>query len=266
MTRRTYDSTKTRVAPVFDGLFQRDPSGEDWLSDLLSLPHEGHLLSTRIAQDPGRIEEARWDSVADRRMREAKLDPPSSLLSWIVRHLGEVRTDPISGDDRKAKLRRKLRDGHPETVAKALVKLRSDPRPRAWYVLEGRSCPDVFLATSEAVIVIEGKRTERGPTTTTTWMPGRHQMLRHMDAAYEIAGQREVLGFFIVEGGSKSEVPPKWLDAAQQTFSSEVIRNSLPHRPEKERALIARGFLGMTTWQQVCDRCGLERDVLIERI
>jgi len=133
-------------------------------------------------------------------------------------------------------------------------------------VLEGRSAPDVFLATPEAVIVVEGKRTEAGPTTGTRWLPGRHQMLRHLDAAYEVAGRRAVLGFFLVEGGESGEPPPAWLDAARATLAPETLAASLPHRPEPEREAIARGFLGVATWQELADRCGLDpAEVLPER-
>jgi hypothetical protein len=190
-----------------------------------------------------------------------------SLLSWLVRHLCEAQRDEIAVEDDKSKRRRRLQRGDPATVAKALTKLRSDPERRAWWVLEGRSAPDVWLATPRAVVVIEGKRTESGPTTHTTFMENRHQMLRHMDAAYEIAGRRTLLGFFIVEGDAAGNVPKVWRDAAEQTLGREAIEGSLPHRPQAERDAIAAGFLGVTTWQRVCERFGLGADeVLIDRI
>jgi len=33
----TYDSSRTRVAPVFDALMDRDPTGQTWLLPLLEL-------------------------------------------------------------------------------------------------------------------------------------------------------------------------------------------------------------------------------------
>ncbi|MBW2316632.1 MAG: hypothetical protein JRH10_20915 [Deltaproteobacteria bacterium] len=267
--RRAHDSTKTRVAPVFDALRKQDRTGEKWLSLLLSLPRAGKPIDAALAGATGAvgaIDEARWDSLKNRKRREKRLAPPASLLSWLVRHLGEAHPDDIEGKDAKAGRRRALQAGDPATVAKALAKLSSDPRTRAWYVLEGQSCPDVFLSTPDALVVIEGKRTEAGPTKGTTWLPGRHRILRHMDAAYEIAGRRPVLGFFIVEGESESEFPSDWLEAAHETLSPEAIEHSLPHRPPAEREAIARGFLGVTTWQEVCDRCGLDRGILIDRV
>lgn len=125
---------------------------------------------------------------------------------------------------------------------------------RAWYVLEGCTGPDVYLETESVVIVIEGKRTERAPTTYTTWMVVRHQMLRHLDCVWEHRG-RDLFGFFIVEGrGGVTDlaVPASWQSAIEGTVKTEVLEESLLHRSEAERDAIARGFLGATTWQRVC--------------
>lgn len=262
---RPHDSTRTRVAPVFDELLARDATGEKWLASLLALPQHGRPLDAELAAELGALGEARWDT-ANGKHREKKLAAPASLLSWLIRHFGESHTSEIAGEGDTAKRRRRLQQGDPVTVAKALAKLRSDPEPRGWWVLEGRSSPDVWLATPRAVVVIEGKRTENGPTTHTSFMGGRHQMLRHMDAAYEIASNRALLGFFIVEGDAAGDVPRVWRDAAEQTLSAEALHASLPHRPGAERDAIAAGFLGVTTWQLVCKRLGIESGVLIDRV
>jgi len=260
---RPHDSTKTRVAPVFDELLRQDATGEKWLASLLALPQPGRPLGSARAAELGALEEACWDA-ADGKRREKRIAAPVALLSWLVRHFGESHASEIPGKDDTAKRRRMLQDGNPETVAEALAKLRSDPEPRAWWVLEGRSSPDVWLATRRAVVVIEGKRTENGPTTRTSFMGGRHQMLRHMDAAYEVAGNRALLGFFIAEGDVDGDIPKVWRDAAEETVSPEAIASSLPHRPQAERDAIVAGFLGVTTWQRVCERFGIDPGVLID--
>jgi hypothetical protein len=146
-------------------------------------------------------------------------------------------------------------------VAEALRLLSRPQLPsRAWYVLEGQSQPDVYLETPELLVVIEGKRTESGPTTDTTWMPVRHQMLRHLDGAWETRGNRKLVGFFIVEGAGGPDdmaVPQRWQIAAQETVAPSAIAGSLPHRSPEERHAIAAAFLGVTTWQRVCGAIGL---------
>ena len=96
-------------------------------------------------------------------------------------------------------------------------------------------------------------------------MPVRHQMLRHMDAAWEIRGDRRVYGFFIVEATRGSNtVPVHWVEAARDTLAPAAVSGSLPHRLPAEREEIVQGFLGVTTWQAVCHAYGLDSDIMPE--
>ena len=97
-------------------------------------------------------------------------------------------------------------------------------------------------------------------TTTTTWMKKRSQMLRHMDAAYEIAGNKKVLGMMIIEGpGGADAVTPSvyWQKEAEAQVAPQMLKASLPHRTPSQRSKIAEGFLGVTTWQRVCSELNL---------
>jgi hypothetical protein len=72
------DSSKTRVAPIFDILYDSDKTGKSWLPKLLRLPAGGNII--RINPD--------WDfSIQDKGWgrEEKKLEPPVSLLSWLIR-------------------------------------------------------------------------------------------------------------------------------------------------------------------------------------
>ena len=166
--------------------------------------------------------------------------------------------------------RRRVVDRDADTLAGALRSLQERrPSPRAWYVLEGPSQPDVYLDSADAVIVVEGKRTETAPTTSTAWMRVRHQMLRHLDAAWEHREGRRIYGLYIVEaesGTSSTEPPSTWHEAVESTISDEVLRASLPHRTSDERSQIASALLGVTTWQAVCDEFQIPREVLIPEV
>jgi len=86
-------------------------------------------------------------------------------------------------------------------------------------------------------------------------MPGRHQMLRHIDCAWSVRGHRSVFGFFAVSGGctaADADVPAQWVHDAAATVADEALKASLPYRTEAERALISSCFLGATTWQAIC--------------
>jgi hypothetical protein len=121
--------------------------------------------------------------------------------------------------------------------------------------------------TPDALIVIEGKRTEPTATTDTTWLRGRHQIWRHIDAAWEIRGRRAVYGFFIVEAApGETAVPQHWTDAAAACLTSDALRSSFPHRSEAEAKRISQCFLGVATWRQVCDRFRIDWRSLPDRV
>jgi hypothetical protein len=122
------------------------------------------------------------------------------------------------------------------------------------------------LASPPALLVTEGKRTERGPTRDTQWMPGRHQMWRHIDAAWEVRGGRVVYGFFIVQDDPTGGIPEFWRQVAEETVSDAVLASSLPHRSNEERAALRRSFLGVTTWEKVVSTFGLPSSVLIPSV
>jgi hypothetical protein len=97
-------------------------------------------------------------------------------------------------------------------------------------------------------------------------MRDRHQMLRHLDAVWELRGQRQVFGFFIVEGDAEGNPPVQWLRAVRTTVEQRALDKSLPHRSPEERRLIADAFIGATTWQAVCRALWIPEAVLIERV
>lgn len=240
---RERDSSKTRVEPVLD----RISTATDWLPRLLALPLDsGDKLPAGL--DLTVLRKAWGDP-------EPSLPAPADLLRWLVQNL---EVDPPEHDTRySAHMRRKLVQRDTDTIRHALAELERDTSRGNWWVLEGSTFPDALIETPDAVVVIEGKRTERGPTLRTTWMRTRHQMLRHMDAAWECRDERRVFGFFIVEADDEG-VPAHWRSAAIDTVAPETLLKSLPHRNPDERKEIAAGFLGVTTWDAVCKEFAID--------
>jgi hypothetical protein len=258
-----HDSSRTRVAPVFGRLQCLDPSGRLWLQGLLELANTRTL--PRPEAGASRLRVAKWWP------REAKLAAPPALLRWLLENAQEPRDAAAWGRRPEVMAnRRRVVDRDADTLAGALQSLQDRrPSPRAWYVLEGPSQPDVYLDSDDVVIVVEGKRTETGPTTSTAWMSVRHQMLRHLDAAWEHRQGRRIYGLFIVEaerGTSSVEPPLVWHDAVGLTISNDVLEASLPHRSPDERTQIASALLGVTTWQAVCAEFQIPREVLIPEV
>jgi hypothetical protein len=86
-----YDSSKTRVGPVFDALWLR---GRDWLPELLSLPTGGCSDAPTGLGDLTLVE-GHWDP------NEKSLNPPVALLSWLIRNLGTVTAAPLQNELRQ---------------------------------------------------------------------------------------------------------------------------------------------------------------------
>ena len=258
-----YDSSRTRVAPVFGRLQCLDPSGRLWLQGLLELANTRKL--PRPEAGTSRLRVARWWP------REAKLAAPPGLLRWLLENAKEPRNAAAWGRTPEVMAsRRRVVDRDADTLAGALRSLQERrPPSRAWYVLEGPSQPDVFLDTADSVVVIEGKRDEPDLATSTAWMPVRHQMLRHLDAAWEHRAGRRIYGLFIVEmeeGAASLEPSSAWHKAVEETISADVLKGSLPHRSAEEQSQIASALLGVTTWQAVCDEFQIPRAVLIPEV
>ena len=181
----SFNSSRTRVAPVFNYLLAYDPSGQSWLRQLLELAGS---RGNQLPAPKSELLESHWWP------REKRLAPPIALLKWLICNLPANPKDWGRGTTRAR--REKLVSKDPATIQQALRLLRESPSGQRWHILEGATQPDVFLATSDMVVVVEGKRKEHGPKTDTTWMPVRHQMLRHLDGAMEISEGSATLWIF----------------------------------------------------------------------
>ena len=249
--RRPNDSSKTRVGPVFRALAARQASEPQWLRRLLELAAGGGPHERPWMQQDLTVLEQFYEP------KERGLQPPVALLSWLIRHF-DPQSGRLDGDGEVVANRRRLAAGDATTIEQALKLLRTAGATRGWHVLEGPTYPDAFLVTPDALIVVEGKRTEGKPTTETTWMSGRHQMLRHLDAAWEIRGRRAVYGLLVVEGDAASgAVPEVWRRAAEEITSARAVAGSLPHRSADEQRGIVSAFAGTTTWQRVVQEFSL---------
>ena len=106
--------------------------------------------------------------------------------------------------------------------------------PRAWYVFEGQTSVDAYLCTSRYVVLVEGKRTESGPTTHTSWMEVRHQVLRNIDAAWNGRGIATWSPSSRWRGRIRSEVRARGLATSRR-------RHGLRRRAFREPAASQRG-------------------------
>ena len=147
-----FDSSKTRVGPVFD----RVANERDWVRRLLRLAKyaaRGEALADAIDLAPT---SRSWAP------SERGLSPPRSLLRWIVEN-----ATALVGDTTDQAKRASLIAGDLGVRDEAFAAIDAGPADRGWYVFEGTTYPDAVVETPDAIIVVEGKRTESGPTITT---------------------------------------------------------------------------------------------------
>ena len=191
---------------------------------------------------------------------ERGLSPPLGLLEWLVQSISAEAVVKAGTSKETSKKRLALAHRDPDVVQEALALLRAGEKGKAWCVLEGQSFPDAYLETDSVVVVVEGKRTELSTTNKTTFMAKRSQLIRHMDAAWETADGRRVLGLLLVEGESPNPmlVPKRWSTASDEQLEPTSLVCSLPHRTAEERDAIAGGVLGAATWQRLCGEFSIE--------
>ena len=249
MVMGKYNSTKTRVVPVFDHLLNLDCTGALWLERLIRLSTRSDAAT--MPQDIGVLIQDRLPSWGK---NEGSLKPPLGLLEWLVRNISKEQVAKSGDKCETLKKRKALADRDPDILREGLDQLRAGKRGRMWFVLEGESHPDAFLETDILILVVEGKRTEGSTTTKTKWMGKRSQLIRHMDAAWEVANGRAVLGLLLVEGeaGGLRSVPKKWSRSIKRDLRPDMLVQTLPHRSDQERLDIAAGVLGVAIWQRIC--------------
>jgi hypothetical protein len=265
-----YNSSVTRVWPIFDWLFRSDPTGTRWLTSLLRLGSRAGQVERHIFCDPGPLcpRLARFErlvprsmSVAMGRERAARIErirnayevnvPPSAaLLSWLLNH-PEQLTWPKATPDRECvfspatQTNRKFLLAHEPTARtqalEELARVGASGSSRKWWAFEGFTSVDCLLETRSLLLLIEGKRTE-AVSKSTDWFPGRNQVIRNLEVAQALAGGRNFAVLLCAE--TPFELP------------EEAWRNSLPHFSRAQIEELMLHYLGCATWptiaQQLC--------------
>ena len=268
------NSSITRVWPVFLQLLDQDPADEGWLRDLLVFVGQTSDLASQMSKsDCVLAHDLRRERLSSRyrpairlpRCLEYDAPAPERFLQWLIRHPEQLNwgalassSDPISETEMR---RKQLRAGDQETIAVALENLAllgSRDSARRWWVFEGPTSIDCFIETQDFVIAIEGKRTEGGPSPSTSWFKQRDQIARNLEVVQSLACGRRYGALLVVENESE-------LSTADHGSLAKYIAPSLPHYDTNESDFLASHFLGSITWRQLCTATRLNFDSLPER-
>jgi len=265
MTRKgLYNSSLTRVYPLLGQLINRDPTGQSWLPGILkraaaSAPYAvplpqtiGSLLPEVVTKRTigGNILKYHGvDSIDLPSCFEKSLPPSYGFLRWLIEHPENMEW-PDKGKARFSQRAQSKREdllgwhgGDRQAVAQqnALDELDTKGAARAhgkWWSFEGTTSVDCFLETENLILLIEGKRTE-SLSSSVNWYPGRNQLVRNLDVAQELAGDKA----FAVMVMAEEDIDP---------ISQDIIDTSLPHLHPDERRQLMQHYLGCLTWRQIC--------------
>lgn len=261
-----YNSSITRIWPVFDLLFARDSTGKTWMPGLIQLaPNEklaaqltarmtslvpklaklGRKIPANLLSELSRTQAEALGSL--RHAFEASLPPPIDFLAWLIQN-----PDRLSWPHEESKQWREaspktreyrslLKQNCPTTTEDALRFLREKGAAGSfnkWWTFEGRTSVDCRLETRDLLLLIEGKRTE-DVSCKTQWFTARDQVVRNLEvAAAEAASLKKSFAVMLcAESGVE--------------LSTDAIEQSLPHLSQPQRQSLADRFLGCVTWEKI---------------
>lgn len=264
-----FNSSVTRVWPVFDWLFTHDPTGDAWLHKLLMLGSLSAGSSPSIFMTPGRLlpELGLFELdmpgplarvLGSERMKrfgkirnafERDIPPSGFFLRWLISNPGQlIWPRDTRGQERTfavstTKNRRRLLDGNERAKDEALAeldRLGACGSKRRWWAFEGFTSVDCLLETERLLVFIEGKRTE-GISPATDWFPKRNQVIRNLEVAREMAGKSKEFAVLVCAEQNMDLPDSAW-------------RRSLPHYSESEIDDLKRHYLGCATWAEIVEK------------
>ncbi len=188
---------------------------------------------------------------------EIALRPLKEHLLWMLKNFNKCKEQNSVKNTNTNTKRHNLRNNHQETLdeAKSYIEeiySKSTAVPKAWYILEGNTYPDIFIETKEHIIVIKEKGTERSATMKTYFLDDRNQMVRHIQGAMQYNedhcnGEKTVMGFYIVDEQEFIFDKNKHI----KSFSKFEDVLKIETVPCVGSETVKKCFKGYTTWQKI---------------
>jgi hypothetical protein len=253
-----YDSSLTRVQPIFKALYNKDALGKSWVSKLLK-------LGSRTGQSdiPDIIQ------LAHQPIFELSADPPKEFLKWLVSNPDRLTNPNYKCSPKTMRKRELLMAGDKTTFSEAIRTIDNCNKipVQAWWRLEGVTKVDCALRGDNSVIFIEGKRTEMGASKNIAWYSHRNQVLRNLDCVAEYARQHQLTNFYVMLVVEKrlTESDPLRQAEINQVTNPDIIKDSLPHLTVDQRQELIKHYLGVTTWEDIVAEFDLDSGILIDK-
>ncbi len=263
-----FNSSITRVWPVFETLLASDPTGKQWLGELMRLatlsrkpPQSfqqpvGSILPACISPNrpiPGIMRRVLGPDLSAKlgslpACFEYSLPPPEAFLRWMINHPDQLTwpykgaEEEVFGDETQKNRKCLLKGGSNNTCRTEALKqleLCGPEKYRSkWWAFEGFTSVDCYLETENYVILIEGKRTEL-LSPATQWYRHRNQLARNIEVA-SCKGIQSGKNYAVI---LCTEDP---VDIARN-----AITGCFPHLSKAEGDELVSHYLGCVTWSQI---------------
>jgi len=259
-----FDSSLTRVQPVFNELYLKDKAGESWIEPLLKL----------ASDSKSSLDGLTLHNLVEAPIFELSAHPPKSFLRWLISNPEKLSSPPEKFWEKWGSATRNKRKvflkGDKNVQIEALKELDNCQNipDRTWWRLEGVTKVDCALRTSNAIIFIEGKRTERGASKDILWYPNRNQVLRNLDCASEYTKNHGLKYFFVMIVVEKDlfENDHYRQEEVKNIVNPQTVKDSFPHLSEEEQKRLMNHYLGVTTWQNIVAKFNLREEILIDDV
>ena len=237
-----YNSSKYRVVPLVNTI----KSNQQNFDLFLTTVHSKKIIPKLICP----IEDNAYFCGDN----EKQLKPPKEHLRSLVKYIASKKIEPCNVGSKRADLYGFNGNKKRNTAELEALRCIDDVYdeqllPKAWYIFEGATNPDIYIEGEDYVIICEGKWTESHITTKTTHLKSekeyRNQMVRHIQGALN-STKKKVYAFYIVD--AKCDYIN---DLTEDAFKTQLEMETI--KP-KETADILSAFYGYTTWQELEDK------------
>jgi len=268
-TKGIFNSSITRVRPVFKQLIHR--SKTEWLTDILNLFPSEYAKS--LATNTGLIspetvkfclyndkilgqKEYGIDTIELEKCFEYSMEPSVNFLRWLIMNPNMLTWPKGMKYSKNTEIKRRvLIGGDTEIKEKALAELfkcGSNKSSKKWWAFEGFTEIDCLIETDSLILAVEGKRTEDGPSKSTSWYKNRNQIIRNLEVLQQKAMNKP---FAVILIDDKNDFK----------LTQKDIYLGLPHMTVEERIDLITHYLGSVTWQKVCEATGINYNELPDR-